>query len=273
MSESFPFGGGAKINLAYVEPGTLTITISGTTPTISLANTGTDSGGLLIGHFARALLYAGSSTSAPAFQVRKANGSSTSPTAIASGDEVGRYTFGGYGATTFFNTAHIRAYATEAWTDSAQGTELRFEVTPSTTTTVRSAWKLTNAGQLLGVLATSALGYGTGAGGTATQGTNRSTGVTVSPNPCLSGTITTDTTSLAAEASATFTVTNSAVAIGDTVVVSQRSGSNGGNTDVTVKAVASGTFDLMVSNNNAGGGAAETGAIIVNFAILKAVSA
>jgi hypothetical protein len=117
------------------------------------------------------------------------------------------------------------------------------------------------------------VGYATGAGGTATQTTNRSTGVTVSPNPCLSGTITTDTTSLAAEASATFTVTNSGVAIGDVVVVSIQSGSNGGGTSVSVSTVAAGSFAIRVTNNNASGGTAETGAIIINFAVIKAVSA
>lgn len=125
----------------------------------------------------------------------------------------------------------------------------------------------------LGITSTSAtagIGYATGAGSTVTQITNRSTGVTIN---AICGAITTDTTSLAAEASAAFVVTNSAVAIGDVVVVSQRSGSNGGNTDVTVYAVANGSFTIRVSNNNAAAGTAETGAIIINFAVIKAVSA
>lgn len=132
---------------------------------------------------------------------------------------------------------------------------------------------LTGTSSIKSTGASGGIGYATGAGGTATQTTNRSTGVTVNPNPSICGTITTDTTSLAAEASATFTVTNSAVAIGDVVVASIRSGSNGGNTSVTVKAVAAGSFDLMVSNNNAAAGTAETGAIIINYAVIKAVSA
>lgn len=114
------------------------------------------------------------------------------------------------------------------------------------------------------------LGYGTGAGGAVTQATNRTTGVTINK---LSGQITTHNASLAAEASATFVVTNSTVAIGDVIVVSQQSGSNGGNTDVTVVAVTNGTFSIMVSNNNASAGTAETGAIIINFAVIKAVAA
>lgn len=112
-------------------------------------------------------------------------------------------------------------------------------------------------------------GYGAGVGGTVTQTTNRSTGVEINK---VSGAITTDTTSLAAEAAATFTVTNSTVAATDVVVVSIKSGSNGGNTAVAVSAVAAGSFDIKVSNNNASGGTAETGAIVINFAVIKAVA-
>lgn len=115
-----------------------------------------------------------------------------------------------------------------------------------------------------------ATGYGTGAGGTVTQATNRTTGVTLNK---LCGTITTNNASLAAEAGATFVVTNSTVAIGDTVVLSIQSGPNGGNTAVNVVAVAAGSFSIQVSNNNVAAGTAETGAILINFAVLKAVSA
>ena len=114
------------------------------------------------------------------------------------------------------------------------------------------------------------IGYSTGTGGAVTQATNRTTGVTLSK---LTGQITTNNASLAAEAAAEFTVTNTLVAIGDVIVVSQQSGSNGGNTDVFVSAVAAGSFNLKVANNNAAAGTAETGAIIINFAVIKAVAA
>lgn len=114
-----------------------------------------------------------------------------------------------------------------------------------------------------------AFGYATGAGSTVTQATNRTTGVTLNT---VTGAITTNTASLSAEASAEFTVTNSKVEIGDVIVVSQRSGSNGGNTDVYVSGVASGSFNIKVANNNASAGTAETGAIVINFAVIKAVS-
>ncbi len=117
------------------------------------------------------------------------------------------------------------------------------------------------------------VGYATGAGAAVTQITNRSTGVTIN---ALCGTIQTDTTSLAAGASAEFTVTNNKVAVGDVVVVSQRSGSAvvagvAGTSIVEVVTVAAGSFIVSVNNNSST--TAETGAIIINFAVIKAVAA
>lgn len=114
------------------------------------------------------------------------------------------------------------------------------------------------------------IGYATGAGGTGTQSTNRTTGVTVSPDPSICGTITTNNASLAAGAEATFTVTNSAVAIGDVVVVCARSGQTAATSIPFVTAVASGSFNITLSNFNAS--TADTGAMIINYLVLKAVT-
>lgn len=112
------------------------------------------------------------------------------------------------------------------------------------------------------------IGYDTGAGDTVTQITSRSTGVTINV-PC--GKIQTDTSSLAAAAEATFTVTNSRVEIGDVVVVSIRSGSVGGTPLAFVSAVAAGSFDITITNLH--GTTGETGALVINFAVIKAVTA
>lgn len=113
------------------------------------------------------------------------------------------------------------------------------------------------------------IGYTTGAGASVTQLTNRTTAVVCNG---LCGTITTNSTSLAAEAAAAFTVTNNAVSAGDVVVVAQQSGAVGVMTDVVVTLVANGSFKLAVMNGNASGGTAETGAILINFAVIKAVT-
>lgn len=107
-------------------------------------------------------------------------------------------------------------------------------------------------------------------GSSVTQATNRTTGVTINT---LCGTITTNNASLAAESAASFVVTNSQVAIGDVVLVSQQSGAVGVMTTVEVIATANGSFTLAVMNGNQAAGTAETGAIIINFIVLKAVSA
>jgi hypothetical protein len=113
------------------------------------------------------------------------------------------------------------------------------------------------------------IGYTKG-GSTVTQITSRATGVTINK---LCGSITTDTTSLAAEASAVFVVTNSFVEIGDVVVLAVRSGQVALNTQCSVTAVAAGSFSITVVNNNVAAGTAETGALIINFAVIKAVTA
>lgn len=102
-------------------------------------------------------------------------------------------------------------------------------------------------------------------GGTVTQATNRTTGVTLNT---ATGAITTNTASLAAGASATFTVTNSQVSIKDVVLVSIRSGATNKETSVLVTAVANGSFGLTVHNQHAS--TAEVGAIVINFAVIKA---
>lgn len=113
-------------------------------------------------------------------------------------------------------------------------------------------------------------GYTTKQGAAVTQITNRATGVTINS---MCGTITTDSTSLAAEASAKFIVTNSFVKVGDVVLLCQQSGAIALNTQVEVVLITAGAFTINVINNNVASGTAETGAILINFAIIRAVSA
>jgi hypothetical protein len=124
------------------------------------------------------------------------------------------------------------------------------------------------AGAITSSSTSAGIGYAAGAGLSVIQGAGRTTGVTIN---AVTGKIQTDTASLAASSTATFTVTNSSVAIGDVVVVSQRSGAVNVKTIVNVTAVAAGSFNITIYNADTV--TAETGAIIINFAIIKAVSA
>lgn len=111
-----------------------------------------------------------------------------------------------------------------------------------------------------------AIGYIAGHGAEVTQATNRSTAVTIN---ALTGTITGNATSLAAEATATFVVNNSYVEATDVPVIAVASGPTSGATSFRVTAVAAGSFSISATNNNASGGTADTGAPVINFVIIK----
>jgi hypothetical protein len=107
------------------------------------------------------------------------------------------------------------------------------------------------------------LGYGTGSGGAVTQGTSRTTGVTLDKT---NGAITLFSAA-GTTAWQTFTVTNSTVAATDTVIVNQKSG-----TDlylIHVTKVAAGSFNVTFATT----GGATTEQPVFNFAVIKAVTA
>jgi len=100
--------------------------------------------------------------------------------------------------------------------------------------------------------------------GSVTQATSRSTGVTVN---AIAGTITTDATSLAAGAEATFTVTNNKVKAGSVVVVSLQTPSATGFSVPAVTTTAAGSFNITLSNLHAA--TADTSASVINFAVIN----
>jgi len=115
------------------------------------------------------------------------------------------------------------------------------------------------------VLVTNAagLGYGTGSGGTVTQATSRTTGVTLSKP---TGAITMFSAAGSATA-ATFTVTNTLVAATDTIILNQKSGTN--LYVFLVTAVAAGSFNITFYTT----GGTATDAPVINFAIIKGATA
>ena len=110
---------------------------------------------------------------------------------------------------------------------------------------------------------TAGVGYATGAGGTVTQATSRTTGVTLNKT---TGAITMFSAAGSATA-ATFTVTNSTVAATDVIILNQKSGTD--LYDLMVTAVAAGSFNLTFRTT--GGTTTETP--VFNFAVIKAVAA
>ncbi len=108
------------------------------------------------------------------------------------------------------------------------------------------------------------IGYAAGNGGTVTQATSKSTGVTLNK---LCGTITMNVAALAAAAIVTFTVTNSTMAATDVVVAQHDSVGTIGSYTISPNTSAAGSFKISVRNNTA---ASLGEAIVIRFAILKA---
>ena len=109
---------------------------------------------------------------------------------------------------------------------------------------------------------TAGVGYASGAGGTVTQGTNRTTSVTLNKT---SGAITLFSAAGSATAT-TFSVINSTVAATDVIILNQKSGTN--LYDLLITSVAAGSFDITFLTT----GGVATDAPVINFAVIKAVA-
>lgn len=116
------------------------------------------------------------------------------------------------------------------------------------------------------VVAAGGIGYGTGSGGTVTQGTSKSTGVTLNK---LCGTITMNAAALAANTSVAFTLTNSTIANTDMVLVQHNSVGTLGSYGFSVTPGA-GSALITVRNNSS---SSRSEAIVLRFFVLKAVIA
>lgn len=107
------------------------------------------------------------------------------------------------------------------------------------------------------------LGYGTGAGGTVTQATSRSTGVTVNKP---TGAITLFSTTATTGTFASFTLTNTLIAATDVVIVNFASATSANKYSLFVTAVAAGSCRIQVYNIAA---VAVAEAPVINFAVIK----
>lgn len=112
-----------------------------------------------------------------------------------------------------------------------------------------------------------ALGYGTGSGGTVTQATSKGTGVTLNKT---NGEIVMNNAALGAGATANFTLTCSAIAANDVVLVNIRQGAYTAS-NYRVQAYPT-TGNAIISLTNQSGGSLSD-ALVLNFAVIKAVNA
>lgn len=165
----------------------------------------------------------------------------------------------GPGSVYIDNTSAVGAwYFNSNTTASPTWTAFGSTAGAATPSSVASTGKVTSSSPTAGI------GYATGAGGTVTQGTSRTTGVTLNT---VSGNI----VLVSAAGSATpfsFTLTNSAIAAGDTVILSQKSGTDKYTTQV-VTAVAAGSCQITLANASG----TTTEQPVFNFTVIKGVAA
>ena len=123
-----------------------------------------------------------------------------------------------------------------------------------------------NTAAYLTVSAAGGIGYNTGSGGTVTQVTSKSTGVTLNK---LCGTITMNGVALTANTSVAFTLTNSTIANTDMVLVQHNSVGTLGSYGFSVTPGA-GSALITVRNNSS---SSRSEAIVLRFFVLKAAVA
>lgn len=179
------------------------------------------------------------------------------------------HSFLGTGTTTFGGQATALRFVPTSSTAATNGLYLSAANTPAISSNSTLAMSWDSSQNALGKAAirsdsaTAGVGYATGAGGTVTQATSRTTGVTLNK---ICGAIT-----LFSAAGTTswqsFTVTNSAVAATDVVKVCQKSGTDKNMIHVT--AVGAGSFEITFATT--GGTTVEQP--VFNFTVIKAVAA
>ena len=171
----------------------------------------------------------------------------------------------GSGVATFLATPSSANLAS-AVTDETGTGALVFANTPTLVTPnigAATGTSLAATGLIKSSSSSAGIGYSTGAGSTVTQSSTRTTGVTIN---AVSGAIT--LVSAAGSATpASFSVTNSAVAATDVIIVNQKSGTD--KYVILVTTVGTGTFEITFYTT----GGTSTEQPVFNFAVIKAVAA
>lgn len=200
--------------------------------------------------------------SAPYFMARRARGTYTVPTIVQNGDVLGNLYFGGYDGATYQSAAIINVSVDGTPGAGDMPGRIVFSTTPDGSSGALERVRIDNAGNAL-VTSSGGLGYGTGSGGTVTQLTSKTTGVTLNKT---NGNIITHNAALAAGASAMFTFTNSTMAASDVVIVNPTNG------NYRARANNNSTGSMTITLTNESGGSLSD-AVQIQFAIIKAVTA
>jgi hypothetical protein len=106
------------------------------------------------------------------------------------------------------------------------------------------------------------LGYASSAQGAVTQGTSKSTSVTLNASM---GQITMDSATLNTLTNVTFTLTNSLISVKDVIILNVGSGATSGAYNCWISSMSAGTCTITVRNIS-GGNLSE--AVVINFAVI-----
>ena len=202
------------------------------------------------------------------FSFYRGRGTEALPEAIQNGDDIIDIAFGGYTAFGVYGIgASISAIVDGAVSTNIVPTKLVFRTHNGTSSAERITIDKTGALLCTQSILTSAggIGYTTGAGGTVSQGTSKSTGVTLSK---LTGEITTFSDLLTASSNAVFTLTNTLVTATDHVIVSHIRGGTAGAYNVVANA---GTGSVQITLRNITGGNL-TESPVLKFTVIKSVT-
>jgi hypothetical protein len=183
-----------------------------------------------------------------------------------------------------FNVTDTASDAGSLLADLQIGGSSRFSVSKAGNVSAAGTLAVTGASTLTGAVtfkaaaksdsATAGIGYATGAGGTVTQASSRTTGVTLDK---ICGEITLVAGTISGHEADAFVLTNSTIAATDTVVVNIKSGVAAGTAkyySVNVIGVAAGSCTISVGNlDNGTIPSTGTDTPVLNFAVIKAVAA
>ena len=199
----------------------------------------------------------------PVYKLFKSRGTTIGSNGlVANNDSVGQISFDVANGSTYNATADITVAIDGATSATSTPSRMTFATTPSGSTFSAERMRIDSSGNVL-VINPAGLGYGTGAGGTVTQSTSKSTAVTLNKP---TGQITMNNAALAAGGTVTIPVNNSLVTDNDIVIVTF--GALAGvsfNYTMSVEA-ATGIFYIAVTNRSGG---SKSEAVPINFAIIK----
>jgi hypothetical protein len=199
--------------------------------------------------------------------VKTGSGSFNGNTILAANGGINWFRYYGNDGSQYQETAILKVDLDGAPAAGSMPGKFSFWTSPTGTGTAVERLRVDATGKVLALTATGGMGYGPaggGTGGAVTQLTNKATGVTLN-NVC--GQITMNAAALAASTTVSFTLTNSAIAATDLLVLNHVSGGTAGAYTLNSQC-AGGSASINVRNVSL---AALSEAIVIGFALQKAV--